>query len=1278
MIFRLANSIDNGKKLNFRSLSAVLSAIILLCPILSVAQVVKDDSTVFRQIKPSQPNVIPFDSIQAKFLRFVVYSSHNGDPAIDELLIYGTDDEDAPNLARINVKRVAASSCIVGYDIHRTENVVDGNFGNAASWVAGKTPTCENPEWIEIEWNDPVVVNRVVFSRDRQGEYADRVPLHFEIQISNDGEIWEGVASVVGFLDEVPQKGLSSYNSSWFSDVPTGKEVNWEPLKDVVVGSELTPYDKALQNAFLAEENAILKIAGFADCEPWLIQRHYPEYVEPERKPDQVLPLPCFDSPLSEKELLDCYSAGTVWAFSTGSFASGPLVKQSVNALITNDSLRLRISVNRILSENIALISTENIPARGLIVLREEKLIWKPVDWLAGTEETELTGSFDKTNGVLDFSIPLRFLPEWSERGLYVSLGIGARHVLPGGRPIHFRPAKFSASFMPFVDENANFSLRLCSYSDDAIELSTSQEIITLKPHEKKELILQGKYGQAGPELVWNAAEKGSDEKYCLVAFQYDPCYRPLCQLGNALERAESSADKQLDKRDFEKRFIIPGTVNPRYIDTSQYDYRDPLGEYVELCRYFDGISPSEIDHDSFKARAVKLWKEWKNSRTVAASPIGKRELFLKIRLLKRELFLSNSELEPVEHILANKRNPFWPSHNYSDLFDSSWNPGGSVVLIDIPWLNGRLAPEFAKTLNLIEAGNGVIRNPSLSFDSKKVFYSFRETQNDYFKIYEYEIATGKKRLVSPPGPFHDFWPIELPDGGLAFISTRCKKKFICWRPQAFVLWRMNKDGNDLSPLSYANLSEFAPSVADTGSILWTRSEYVDKGADYGHTLWSIRPDGSSPELVFGNTINLPQGYANGRQVPDSTEVSCVLISHFGDLNGPIALIDTSLGPHDPSAIRSITPEVPWPGFWARTETFREPIPITRDILLVAHAALDRFGLYLIDRFGNRELLTIDDSIDTICPQLFEARDTPPVIKSSVNPDLAMQGLGRFSVTNVYRGLEGQVERGVARYLRVCQEMPTPLKQLDDGSYQSDHEPFMEYYASPVDVLQGPFGWPSYVAKGVLGTVEIEEDGSVDFLAPAEKVLYFELLDENFNEIQRMRSVVQLRPGESRSCIGCHENRLSVPDGGLTLASTHDPQTLREPPWGSGPFWYERVVQPIFDRRCVDCHNAETVKNNVKQLDLTRIRDENKIPASYRSLVQSGDIHYFDYTWGAGQTTKAAPYSFGVSQSRVWEILKDNNHHNVSLKPEEEQAIKCWIDLNVPLWGDYQMRRERD
>ncbi|MCB9769454.1 MAG: hypothetical protein H6752_14745 [Candidatus Omnitrophica bacterium] len=47
--------------------------------------------------------------------------------------------------------------------------------------------------------------------------------------------------------------------------------------------------------------------------------------------------------------------------------------------------------------------------------------------------------------------------------------------------------------------------------------------------------------------------------------------------------------------------------------------------------------------------------------------------------------------------------------------------------------------------------------------------------------------------------------------------------------------------------------------------------------------------------------------------------------------------------------------------------------------------------------------------------------------------------------------------------------------------------------------------------------------------------MYFEILDENFNEIQRMRSVVQLQPGEKRSCIGCHEHRQMAPQPPQTL-----------------------------------------------------------------------------------------------------------------------------------------------
>ncbi len=177
-------------------------------------------------------------------------------------------------------------------------------------------------------------------------------------------------------------------------------------------------------------------------------------------------------------------------------------------------------------------------------------------------------------------------------------------------------------------------------------------------------------------------------------------------------------------------------------------------------------------------------------------------------------------------------------------------------------------------------------------------------------------------------GPFHDYYPCPLADGGLAFISTRCRARFLCWRPQAFVLFRMDADGRNIRPLSFANLSEWSPAMMHDGRILWTRSEYLDKGANFGHTLWAIHPDGTHPELIFGNdTINC---YMNGREVPGSREICCTIISHGGDHNGPLGLIDLSKGPFDSAALTNITPDVDphYDMSWPAQECFRDPSPI--------------------------------------------------------------------------------------------------------------------------------------------------------------------------------------------------------------------------------------------------------------------------------------------------------------------------------------------------------------
>lgn len=992
-------------------------------------------------------------------------------------------------------------------------------------------------------------------------------------------------------------------------------------------------YEAQLRLAILGEEHAWLKTYGYADIEKRLRVTPYPERKYARHAEDDLLPLPV----LSTAPKLDGQpddpawqgaSRGVVRVASIAGWREGPLVEQSVEAGICGSDLCLAVNASRFLSTHLALVGVINQPARGLIGLAGEELKWQPLDPKgAPGEAVPLPGRFDAARARFETRLPLEWFPDYAKYGLYVGAGIGGRWTAPGGRPVNFFPApiavrqsgEFDGSCFPVrVTISAPRTGLAINNEADATRTEISSLASRNAVHDLRILPRQG---PLGPETALSIFDSRGNT-WRLTLFRYVPSRRALTLYRELIARRAASGQDASDAR---KRLAALEARETALIESGQPG------------------SPAE------------------------------RDLLWEVCAAKRTLFLRDEKLRPVTKLLFSKRHPFHPSHNYSVQLDARWRPGGGVWTLVIPMVNGSLAPEKARPVQLFDAGAGVARDPSPSFDGKKIYYGYRSDQKEYYRIFEQDVATGVRRRISPEGPFHDFWPTPLPDGGLAFITTRCKKKFICWRPQAAVLFRMDLDGSRVEPLSYANLTEFAPSVLDDGRLLWTRSEYVDKGADYGHTLWTIRADGTYPDLTFGNTIALPQGYANARQVPGTSEVSAVMISHFGDLNGPVALLDLTKGPHDPKAIRSITPEIPWPGFPPNSEAFREPIPITRDVILVAHAPQDRFGLFLIDRYGNRELLYIDPAIDSICPLPMSPRPVPPVMRGVITASLASQDKGQFIIQNVYRGLEGKVKQGAAKYLRICEELPAMLRTMPNGTYQDDHEPYLQWYASPLDLISEP--WPSYVAKGVVGTVPIESDGSANFLAPARRVLYFQLLDAEHNEIQRMRSVVQLRPGEQRSCVGCHESRLTTPDPAPVRieAIRKSPVEPVAPPWGAGPFWYESVVQPVLDAQCVSCHNSRTPN----KIDLSGTLDKDSIPVSFRKLVHSGAIHFFNYGYQTGVPYKAEPYTFGTVKSSLWTILKDVNHRDVKLTPHQEQAIKCWTDLNVPLWGDYAFRPER-
>jgi hypothetical protein len=557
--------------------------------------------------------------------------------------------------------------------------------------------------------------------------------------------------------------------------------------------------------------------------------------------------------------------------------------------------------------------------------------------------------------------------------------------------------------------------------------------------------------------------------------------------------------------------------------------------------------------------------------------------------------------------------------------------------------------------------------------------------EDAFYHVFEANIdGTGVRQLTH--GKYDDFDARYLPDGKIVFLSTRRGQAIQCGvqsaqhtlsitdlpdsyvrcgggpeRPVAiYTLHTMNPDGTEMCAISPFENFEWTPSVADDGSILYSRWDYVDRHNMPYMSLWRIRPDGTNSQIVYGNFTKAPHCTFEPACVPGSDKIIFTASGHHAQTMGSLVLLDPTIGTEGSEPIERLTPEVPFPEIEAWPETFyANPWPLSERFHLVSWSqestiregrqrAPNGMGLYFFDAEGNMELLYRDPSIGSECPIPVRPRPCPPVLASSVSHDGAQEG--RFLLADVYRGLNS-TKRGDVKSLRL---VAVPAKT----------QPTMN---SPrLGVTRDDPG------KCVLGTVPVEEDGSAFFRLPAGVIVFFQALDAEGMAIQTMRTTTHVQPGQTLSCVGCHESRTEAPTAKRVMAALREPSKIVPGPTGSWPLRFDRLVQPILDDKCVRCHSPEGEDVQAAKLNLTSA-------SAYESLVNCGTPSLRDHVMTRYLEGRSIEGSCAARSSPVLAKISDKAlHPDPDLDPDELNRLIVWMDTYAQLQGSFSEEQERD
>jgi len=493
------------------------------------------------------------------------------------------------------------------------------------------------------------------------------------------------------------------------------------------------------------------------------------------------------------------------------------------------------------------------------------------------------------------------------------------------------------------------------------------------------------------------------------------------------------------------------------------------------------------------------------------------------------------------------------------------------------------------KLTNLTRGRFKVAIDPRISYDGKRFLFSAKKEAADKWTIYEMNVdGSGLRQVTRNAGNCIN--PCYLPGGRICFssdVNSDFRDEYD--RDVPLLLFTAKPDGADLDQITFNLSSDIDPFVLDDGRICFTSWQHHGdhEGVAGDFALFTVFPDGTAfmPYTLPRPGLSKTKSYA--QQLTDGHVVFVETAGHRHYNGGTISVVH----PRKPAATKQVLSKGMRYDGYNLAGRFASPYPLPKRAMLCSFSPgrgtsrleLDPFeeihmGIYTFDFESGRagRLIYDDPASQDIDANAIYARPEPTVI-----PRVTLPGrkTGTLTCQNAYLSDRPKT----TRYPVVGRLPPAKPGEIEAvrilegfGVHDKDRN---KHKSTVIDILQMSFGSSSNNGnnneqKRILGVAPVAPDGSFSVEVPADTTLFLQTLDANGMAIENQLTWMWVRPGETRMCIGCHEDR-NTSLGNQDCEAMHRPATLIAPPEDKRRVVdFRRDIMPVVEKRCSSCHNA--------------------------------------------------------------------------------------------------------